>query len=127
MQNRVQINDSDIWQPDQDMDWNYETTYTPDSTRTQDGTGHFTEMFTIESFGYKASAVPVQEGTKILQKIVGKKFDLFTWNPYFGKWMKHRCNVGEGSLSIGSLEEGGETYSSISFSAVDIKPLEAYT
>ena len=123
-QQKYLINGVEIWQPDQDLDWNYETTYTEDSTRTQDGVGHFTEMFTTESFAYQASHVPVAEWTKISQMIVGQKFDLYAWNPHFGKWMTHRCYVGKGTLNIGTLEEGYESYSSISFNMVDIHPLE---
>lgn len=126
-QKKIKINDTDIWQPDEDLAWDYETTYTPDSTRSQDGMGHFTEMFTTESFGYKASHVPVAEWSKISKMIIGKKFDLYCFNPHFGKWMTHRCYVGKGSLSIKTLEDGQEKYSSISFNIVDIKPLEMYS
>lgn len=123
-QKKYLINGVEIFQPDEDLGWDFETTYTADSTRTQDGEGHFTEMFTIESFQYQASHVPVAEWTKISQMIVGKKFDLYTWNPHFGKWMTHRCYVGKGSLVIKSLEEDREHYSSISFNMVDNVPLE---
>lgn len=123
-QQKYKINDVEIWQPDQDLAWNFETTYTEDSTRTQDGEGHFTEMFTTESFQYQASHVPVTEWSKISKMIVGKKFNLYAWNPHFGKWRTHRCYVGQGSMNVGTLEEGCERYSSISFNMVDIKPLE---
>ena len=126
-QQKILINNTEIWQPDEDLAWDYETTYTPDSNRAQNGIGHFTEMFTVQSFGYTASHVPIAEWTKISQMIVGRKFDLYCFNPHFGRWMTHRCNVGKGSLKIKSLEEGRERYSSISFNMTDIKPLEAYT
>lgn len=122
---KYKINNTEIYQPDEDLGWDFETTYTPDSNRTQDGTGHFTEMFTTESFQYQASHVPVAEWTKMSKMIVGKKFDLYAWNPHFGKWRTHRCYVGKGTLNIGSLEEGNQKYSSISFNMIDIKPLEA--
>lgn len=124
-QQKYKINDVVIFQPDQELEWSFETTYTADSTRTQNGVGHFTEMFTTESFQYKASHVPVSEWSKISQMIIGKKFNLWAWNPHFGKWMSHRCYVGTGSLEIGTLEEKQEKYSSISFNMVDINPLEA--
>lgn len=123
-QQKYKINGIEIYQPDKDLGWDYETTYTSDSTRTQDGVGHFTEMFTTESFAYQASNVPVGEWSKMSRMIVGKKFDLYAWNPHFGKWMTHRCYVGKGSLNIGTLEDGYEYYSSISFNMVDINPLE---
>lgn len=126
-QQKYMINGVEIWQPDEDLEWNFETTYTEDSARTQDGKGHFTEMFTVQSFGYRASHVPVTEWKKISQMIVGQKFDLYAWNPHFGKWMTHRCYVGKGSLNIGTLEEGYEKYSSISFNMIDINTLESQT
>lgn len=125
-QQKITINNTEIWQPDEDLAWDFETTYTPDSNRTQDGMGHFTEMFTTQSFGYKASNVPVAEWAKISQMIIGKKFDLYCFNPHFGTWMSHRCYVGRGSLSIKTLQKDTETFSSISFNAVDVKPLEVY-
>ena len=123
-QEKYKINDVEIWQPDQDLGWDFETTYTEDSTRVQTGEGYFTEMFTTESFAYQASHVPVAEWTKISKMIVGKKFNLYAWNPHFGKWRTHRCYVGKGSLSIGTLEENYEKYTNISFNMVDIMPLE---
>lgn len=124
-QQKYLINGVEIWQPDQDLAWDYEKTYTQDSTRTEDGVGHFTKMFTIQSFAYQASHVPVAEWTKISQMIITEElFDLYTWSPHFGKWMTHRCYVGKGSLNIGTLEEGNESYSSISFNMVDNVPLE---
>lgn len=123
-QNVIKINDTEIWQPDRDMAWSYEVTYTPDSARAQDGTGYFTEMFTTESFAYSATDIPVEEARKILRRIVAKKYSLFVFNPFFGKWMTVKCYTGQGSLNIGTLEEDGETISSLSFNAVDIVPLE---
>lgn len=124
-QQKYKINDVEIFQPDSDLGWDFETTYTGDSARTQDGVGHFSEMFTTESFQYQAFHVPVGEFSKMARMIVGKKFNLYAWNPYFGLWMTHRCYVGKGSMNIGSLEENGEYYSSISFNMVDINPLES--
>lgn len=125
-QNKILINNTEIWQPDRDMAWNHETTYTPDSTRTQSGIGHFSEMFTTESFGYQGSHIPTDEVSKILRMIVGRKYDLFVYNPYFGKWMTIRCYTGQGSLNIGTLEEDNETISSLSFNAIDVNTLESY-
>lgn len=125
-QQKIKINNTEIWQPDTGLTWDYETTYTPDSSRSQDGMGHFTEMFTTESFGYKASDVPIAEWSKISKMIIGKTFDLYCFNPHFGKWMTHRCKVGKNSLSIKTLEENYETHESITFNIMDLKPLEMY-
>ena len=122
-QQKYLINGVEIFQPDTDLAWDFETTYTEDSTRTQSGMGVFTEMFTTESFAYKASNVPVDEWTKISRMIIGRKFTLYAWNPHYGRWMEHRCYVGKGSLEIGTLEKNEERYSSISFNMIDINPL----
>lgn len=123
-QEKIKINGVEIWQPDEELAWNYETTYTPDSTRVQSGEGHFTEMFTTESFGYTSSGMPAAEWAKISQMIVGKKYDLYAWNPHFGKWMTMRCYTGQGSLNVKTLEVGNERFSSVSFNMVDLIPLE---
>lgn len=124
-QQKYLINGVEIWQPDKDLEWNYEKTYTEDSTRVISGVGHFTKLFTTQSFAYKATHVPVAEWTKISQMVITEElFDLYTWSPHFGRWMTHRCYVGKGSLVIGSLENGYESYSSISFNMVDNFPLE---
>ena len=82
---RFTLNGQTIWQPDKDLGYSLETTYTKDSTRSQGGTGHFTPMFTVEQFAYTASNVPVAEVTKILQIIgKGKSFTLHAFSPYYG-------------------------------------------
>lgn len=123
-QNKILINGIEIWQPDEELQWSYETTYTPDATRTQNGVGHFTPMFTTESFGYPATYMPAEEWAKISQMIIGREYDLFAYNPHFGKWMTMRCYTGQGSLNIKTLVEGDEMFSSVSFNMVDIVPLE---
>lgn len=120
---KYKINGVEIWQPDRDLAWDFETTYTSDSTRTMDGRGYFTAMFTTQLFAYQASHVPVAEWAKISKMIIGKYFKLYAWNPHYGEWRTHTCYVGKGSLNIGSLEAGKERYSSISFNMVDVDPL----
>ena len=123
-QEKIKINGELIYQPDEELLWSYETTYTPDSTRTLCGEGHFTEMFTTESFAYAASHMPTDEWAKLSRMIVGKKYDLYAYNPHFGKWMTMRCYTGEGSLKVKTLTEGGERFASVSFSMIDVMPLE---
>lgn len=45
-QDRMRINGEDIWQPDEGLQYNTETTYTEDSTRVMTGAAHFTPLFT---------------------------------------------------------------------------------
>lgn len=122
-QQKITIDGVEIWQPDADLEWNYETTYTSDSTRSQSGEGVFTEMFTTQSFAYAATDVPADEVKKLLQLVVGRKFQLHCFCPYFGTWITATCYVGQGTLSVHTIEQGGERMSSVSFNMIDVHPL----
>ena len=123
-QHRIKINGQDIFQPDEDLTYNFETTYTEDSSRTQDGIGHFTPLFTVEQFGYKATNIPVSEASNILRVIaLGGNFTLHCFSPFFGAWRDDIFYVGKGSLNIGRLTEGGEYLSSLSFNMTGVNPL----
>ena len=63
IQDKIKMNGTVIWQPDKDMGYSFETTYTEGSTRSQAGEGHFTPMFTVEQYSYKASNIPIEEAT----------------------------------------------------------------
>lgn len=122
-QKRIKINDVEIWQPDEELDWNFEETYTQDSGRTQDGVNHITPMFTTQSFGYRAKEIPAAECAKILQMIRGNNFKLYAFSPYYGEWKTMTCSVGKGSLKQKTLIKDGERMSSLSFNMVDKNPL----
>lgn len=123
-QKRIQIDGKDIWQPDEDMQWDFETTYTPDSSRPQNGEGHFTELFTTHSLAYSASRIPAAETKKILQLIIGRKYQLTAFIPYYGEWRTKKCYTGKGTFRIKTLEENGEKFNNISFNAVFVSPLK---
>lgn len=123
-QQKIDINSVGIWQPDKNLAYSFETTYTNDSTRTQDGAGHFTPMFTVEQLGYTATGIPVAEATKILQQIIsGNSFTLHYYSLYYGGWRDGTFYVGLGNCSIGTLEEGGETLSSLEFNMTGVDPI----
>lgn len=124
MQKKFMINGVEIWQPDKDMKWNPETTHTPDSGETQDGIAHVTPMFIKDRLTYQGSNLPIEEARKILQMIMGKNYDLYAFHPYYMEWLTMRCYSGVADVSIGSLKEGEEIISSLSFNAVRIYPLE---
>lgn len=48
------INNTKIKQPLELMPFQFATTYTEDTTRTQDGKLHSTPLFTVESYSYSA-------------------------------------------------------------------------
>lgn len=124
MQNKIKINDVEIYQPDNDLGSSFETTFTQDSGRVQSGVMHATPMFTVEQFSYVATDIPVAEASKILQMIVhGRPFTLHYFSPYYGNWRDGRFRVGKGSLSIGSLKENEEKLTSLSFNMTGDNPI----
>lgn len=123
-QEYMKINDIVVKQPDKGLAYDFETTYTGDSTRTQDGVGHFTSMFTAESFSYEATNLTENEMSQILKEVAkGKNFKLHYRSPYYGKWRDGMFYVGKGSISIGSWKESEERYESLSFKMVGVNPI----
>ncbi len=124
-QQKIKMAGVDVWQPDKDMAYGFETTYTSDSARAQSGKGHFTPMFTVEQYGYSATHIPVREASKILHIIaLGKPFSLYRFSPYHCEWRTDRFYVGKsGNLKIGSLEENEEYLSELSFNMTGMEKL----
>lgn len=124
MQDKIRINGIEIFQPDEGLKSSFETTYTEDSTRLQSGEANFVPLFTVEQFSYSASDIPVAEASVILQQIIkGEKFNLHYFSPYFGKWRDGMFRVGQGQFEIGTLEEGEEKLSSLSFNMTGENPI----
>lgn len=123
MQDRIRINNVDIFQPDRGLKNAFETTYTEDSTRTQDGIGHFTPMFTVEQFNYTATNIPADKVSEILQMIVGKNFMLHYFSPYYGRWRTDEFYVGKGDLTIGTLVDSEEIMDVLSFNMQGVNPV----
>lgn len=124
MQDKIRINDIEIFQPDEGLKNSYETTYSEDSTRLQSGEANFVPLFTVEQFGYSASDIPIADASVILQNVIkGEAFKLHYFSPYYGKWRDGMFRVGQGQLSIGTLKENEEKLSSLSFNMTGEKPL----
>lgn len=124
MQDYIRMNNVKIRQPDEGLGFEFETTYTEDSTRVQSGVGHFTPMFTVESFSYEASGVTVAEMKTILQIVAkGDYFTLHYFSPYYGAWRDDTFYVGKGSLDIGTLRADEELYDSLSFNMIGVNPI----
>lgn len=124
----MKLKSADDWtvikQPDEGLEYNFETTYEDGATRAQTGEGKFTAMYTVESLGYKATDLTVQEMATILQIVArGRKFLLRYFSPYLGRWTYGWFYVGKGSLVIGRLNEGKERFDSLSFNCVSINPI----
>lgn len=123
-QEYMKINDLVVKQPDQGLGYNFETTYTSDSTRVQNGVLNITPMFTVESFSYTATDLTNKEMMTLLQNIAkGGKFKLHYHSPYYGKWRDDYFYVGKGSLSIGLWKEDEERYESLSFNMIGVNTL----
>lgn len=123
-QNYIKINNMLIRQPDEGLGFDFETTYTEDSTRVQSGVLHATPMFTVESFSYSASTLTVAEAKTILQLVAkGKTFTLHYFSPYYGTWRDDKFYVGKGSLEIGRLNESGERIDGLSFNMIGVNPI----
>lgn len=124
-QDRIRMNGVVIWQPDEDMSYSFETTYTEDSTRSQSGNGHFTPLFTVEQYGYSATNIPLKEATKIIKMIAkGQRFTLHHFSLYHGQWRDDTFYVGRsGNLNIGTLSENEEFLSELSFNMTGVDPL----
>lgn len=124
-QDYIKINDQVIFQPDEGLGYDFETTYTEDSNRVQSGRVFATPMFTVESFSYAASWVPAREMTKILQIVAkGVPFKLHYFSPYYGAWRDDMFYVGKGSLSIGRLNTSEEVFDNLSFNMVGVNPIK---
>lgn len=121
----IKINGELIYQPDANgLAYNFETTYTEDSTRTQDGKGHFTPMFTVEQLGYSATHVPVEEASKILKNVAkGNRFQLTYFSAYYGTWRTDTFYVGKGQMSVGMLTDNDKFLSSLSFNMTGVNPI----
>ena len=123
-QEYIKMNDKIILQPDEGLGYDFETTYTEDTTRVQSGTLHASAMFTVEAFSYEASWVSVADMRTILQIVAkGKPFTLHYFSPYYGAWRDDKFYVGKGSLSIGRLNEAEERYDSLSFNMIGVNPI----
>ena len=123
-QEYITINGTVIPQPDEGLGYDFETTYTEDSTRVQSGTLHATAMFTVESFSYKASWLTREEMASVLQIVAkGQPFTLHYLSPYYGAWRDGRFYVGKGSLAVGRWNAGQERYEQLSFNMIGVDPI----
>ena len=125
MQDLIRINGVDIFQPDEDLAYAIETTFTEDSTRLQSGDANFVPMFTVEQLSYQATDIPIEKATEILQMVgKGESFTLHYFSVFYGGWRDGTFRVGKSNtISIGSLEEGNEKLSTLSFNMTGDNPL----
>lgn len=124
MQEKIKINGVDIFQPDEGIGYSFETTYSEDSGRVQSGSMNAVSYFTVEQLSYQATDVPIKKATEIIRMIAkGEAFTLHYYSLFYGVWRDGKFRVGKGSLNIGTLEEGNEKLSSLSFNMTGDDPL----
>lgn len=124
MQDTIKINGVEIFQPDEGLGYGFETTYSEDSGRVQTGSMHAVSYFAVEQFSYEATEIPMEKATEILQMIArGNPFTLHYYSIFYGAWRDGLFRVGKGSLNIGTLEEGYEKLSSLSFNMTGEEPI----
>lgn len=120
---RYKINGLLIPQPDEDMQCNFETTYSEGSNRTQKGVALITPLFTVMQYSYKATNVPVDENsTNLVNAIIkGKPFILHHWLAHKNEWRSEKFYVGKMQYNVKRV---GEYYSEISFNMQGVNPLD---
>lgn len=123
-QEYYKMNGKKIVQPDSGLGFNWETAYTEDSGRSQNGTATVKPLFTVEQYEYHVSNPTFEQVAQILQIIaLGKKFTFHYLSPYTGKWQDGTFYVGQGGISIGSIKQNEERYSDLAFNLQNIKKL----
>lgn len=123
-QEYITMNGIKIFQPDEGLEYNFTTTYTENSKRTQKGVGHFTPLFTVEQYGYKATNIPIPEASKILKIIAkGKNFKLHCFSVYYNKWIDGTFYVGKGALDIKKISVSDGKIGELSFKMTGVNPI----
>lgn len=109
-----------IRQPDEDTPFNWETTYSEDTSRSYTGTMYINPLFTVIQVPYRATELTEAEMSQILRKIIGRKFLFHYHSPYDGCWRDDYFYVGKGEAVLGQFNKNTATYSSLSFNATRI-------
>lgn len=116
--NGVAVKTPDVFKP------NFATTSTEDSDRTQDLEMHNTPMGTIASYSFDWKYIEPEEAALILSQIMNRsEYSLRFLNPLSGGW--DTAAFYTSNYTFGSLKHvnGRNTWESLSFNAVVIKPV----
>lgn len=115
----------EIAQPDEELKFSWETTYSEDSGRSQTGENYVKPLFTVEAYSYSnTQGLTIKEVSTILKFIAkGKKFKVWHFSPYYGEWRSAEFYVGQGDMVLKRLKKGKEEYSELSFQLTGVKPI----
>lgn len=127
-QNKFMIDGVEVWQPDTDPVWSWETMYTEDSSRDQyTGAITLSPMWATQRWTYKATAIPASEVSKILKLIVSRPskptYTVHMWSTYDAAWVDIECYTGDGEATAHELVDGEEIYEEFSFDMVGVAKL----
>lgn len=123
-QERFKINGVDIRQPLEDMKYSFATTYSEDTSRSQAGPLHMTPLFTVEQLSFELKNLTLDEASTIIKMIVkGQKFTLHYYSIYYNTWKDGIFYVGEGEMTIGSLDVKSSKISSLTFNTTGVNPI----
>lgn len=123
-QDKIKFNDVVIFQPDKDVGFAWETTYTEDSGRVSSGKARTTPLFTVEAFTFSFTNIPVKKMSEILKIVAkGRHFKVHYFSPYYGEWRNDVFYVGQGDASLGSLKNNQEIFSSASIKITGVNPI----
>jgi hypothetical protein len=120
---KLKINGVVVFQPDEGLQYDFETTYTEDTERVRTGKWIGTPLFTVESLGYTATNIPVAQASQILSMVVGKTFQLTYPSSYYGTWRTGEFYVGKGSMAIGRWNDATQILDSLSFNMIGVNPI----
>lgn len=122
---KIKINNVPIWDPDKDMQYNFATTYSEASQRTQYGKALPVPLFTVEQYEYKATNIPLVEANRIIRLIAkGKKFLLYHYSIYHMEWREDYFYVGKGQMNIGRISDDHSYLTELSFNMTGVDPLD---
>ena len=100
-QEKIKFNDVVIFQPEEDVGYEWETTYTEDSGRVVSGKSRTTPLFTVEAFTYNFKNISVKDMSAILRIVAkGKNFKMHYFSPYYGEWRDDLFRVGKGCRQV---------------------------
>lgn len=124
-QDCIKINGIEIFQPDEGLTYDFETTYAEDSGRVQSGKMHASPLFTVEALGYEATDIPVSDAAVILQQVAtGGFFTLHYFSVYKNAWRDGQFYAGKGSMTIGRLTANDERIENLSFNMIGRDPID---
>lgn len=120
---KILINGVEIWQPDEGISYDFETTYSDDTQRVITGPLVETPLFTVEQLGYEATNIPISAATAILQMVVSQRFSLTYFSLYYGGWRTDTFYVGKGGARIGHLNPADMVLESLSLNMTGVNPI----